>query len=101
MIAEGISPEETTNNGQNVFHFACIYSKVEICEYISERYVDFIHKKGKKDGTRHCMQQRTDIQNLLKFLNAKKVSFEHKSESDRNALHIACDNGHFEACEYI
>lgn len=38
---------------------------------------------------------------VLKFLNAKKVNFEHRSKSGRNALHIACDNGLFEACKYI
>lgn len=46
LIMEGISPEETTSNGQNVFHIACIYGKVEMCEYISERYVDLIQKES-------------------------------------------------------
>lgn len=101
LTAEGISPEETTSNGQNVFHIACIYGKVEMCEYISECYVDLIHKESKEGWNATLHATKNGHTNVLKFLNAKKVSFEHKSESDRNALHIACDNGHFEACEYI
>lgn len=101
LIAEGISPEETTSNGQNVFHIACIYGKVEMCEYISECYVDLIHKESKEGWNATLHAAKNGHTNVLKFLNAKKVSFKNKSESDRNALHIACDNGHFEACEYI
>lgn len=101
LVAEGISPEELTNNGQNVFHVACIYSKVEICEYISECYVDLIHKESKEGWNSTLHAAKNGHTNVLKFLNAKKVSFKNISESDRNALHIAYDNGHFEACEYI
>lgn len=101
LIAEGISPEETTSNGQNVFHIACIYGKVEMCEYISECYVDLIHKESKEGWNATLHAAKNGHTNVLKFLNAKKVSFKNKSESDRNALHISCDNGHFEACEYI
>lgn len=101
LVAKGISPEETTNNGQNAFHIACIYSKLEMCEYISERYVDLIHKESIEGWNAALHSAKNGHTNVLKFLNAKKVSFEHRTESDRNALHIACDNGHFEACEYI
>lgn len=101
LVADGISPEETTNNGQNVFHIACIYSKLEMCEYISDRYVNLIHKESKEGWNAALHAAKNGHTKVLKFLNAKKVSFEHKSESDRNALHIACDNGHFEACKYI
>lgn len=101
LVAEGISPWETTINGLNAFHIACIYGKVEICEYISEYYVDLIHKESKEGWNATLHAAKNGHINVLKFLNAKKVSFKHKSESDRNALHIACDNGHFEECEYI
>lgn len=101
LVAKGISPEETTNNGQNVFHIACIYDKLAMCEHISERYVALIYKESKEGWNATLHAAKNGHTNVLKFLNAKKVSFEHKSESDRNALHIACDNGHYEACEYI
>lgn len=101
LIAKGINPEETTNNGQNVFHIACIYSKLEMCEHISERYVALIHKESTEGWNATLYAAKNGHTNVLKFLKAKKVSFMHKSESARNALHIACDNGHFEACEYI
>lgn len=101
LVAKGISPEETTQNGQNVFHIACIYSKMEMCEYISDYYAALIHEESKEGWNATLHAAKNGNANVLKFLNAKKVSFERKSESDRNALHIACDNGHFEACKYI
>lgn len=97
LVAKGISPEETTKNGQNAFHIACIYTKLEMREYILERYVSLIHKESKEGWNATLLAAKNGHINVLKFLNAKKVSF----ESDRNALHIACNNGHFEACAYI
>lgn len=101
LVAKGIGPEETINNGQNAFHLACIYNKLECVNIFRNVTPILFIKKVKKDGTRLYMQQKMVIQMFLKFLNEKKVNFEHRSESGRNALHIACDNGHFEACTYI
>lgn len=34
-------------------------------------------------------------------MHTKDIDFRHTSESNRNALHIACDHGHLSACEKI
>lgn len=101
LVLKGISPWETTDHGQNAFHIACIYSKLEMCEYISVHYVSLIHKESKERWNATLHAAKNGHTNVLKFLHATNVSFEQKSESGRNALQIACDNGHFEACEYI
>lgn len=101
LIVKGINPEKTTNNRQNVFHIACVYSKLDMCEHISELYVALIHKESTVGWNATLYAAKNGHTNVLNLLKAKKVSFEHKSESARNALHIACDNGHFEACKYI
>lgn len=96
-----IDPKATTNNGQNTFHIACIYNQFEMCEYISKHYHDLISAECKEGWNATLYAAKNGNTKILKFLQKENVSFEHKSESSRNALHIACDNGHFEASKYL
>lgn len=101
LVKKYIDPEATTNKGQNVFHIGCIYNQFEMCEYIAKHYPDLKSKESNEGWNATLYAAKYGNTKVLQLLKDEKVSFEHKSESSRNALHIACDNGHFEASKYI
>lgn len=101
LATKCIDPKATTNNGQNAFHIACIYNQFEMCEYISKHYHDLISADCKEGWNATLYAAKNGNTKILKFLQKENISFEHKSESSRNALHIACDKGHIEASKYL
>lgn len=72
-----------------------------MCEYIFDNFNDLVVAKSKDGWTAASHATKNGNTDVLKFLVAKEVSLDHKSESDRNALHIASDNGHLEACIFL
>lgn len=96
-----IDHQATTDKGQNVFHISCIYNQFEMCKYIAKHYHDLKSKESNEGWNATLYAAKNGNTKVLKLLKNEKVSFEHKSESSRNALHIACDNGHIEASKYI
>ena len=101
LIEKGIDPKVTTSDRKNIFHIACIYGKLEICEFIGEKYKCLVFADDEDKWNAAMYASKNGNTDILQFLNKIKASFTHASASDRNALHIACDNGQFEACKFI
>lgn len=101
LVHNGIDAKAVTNMELNIFHIACIYNQLEMCEFIFDNFNDLVDAESNDGWTAALHAAKNGNADLLKFLVRKKVSLDHKSESDRNALHIACDNGHLEACKFL
>lgn len=101
LINKGIDAEAKTPNGLNIFHIACIYNKVEMCEFIFDNFNNLVHAESNGGWTAALHAAKKGNKDFLEFLVSKKANLDHKSESDRNAMHIACDNGHLEACKFL
>lgn len=101
LAANGIDVTATTNDEQNIFHLACIYDKLDMCEYIASNHDSLIRRECNERWNATLFAAKVGNTNILKFLHLSKFSFVHKSESDRNVLHIACDNGHLDSCKFI
>lgn len=101
LVHNGIDAKAVTNMELNIFHIACIYNQLEMCEFIFDNFNDLVDAESNDGWTAALHAAKNGNSDLLKFLVRKKVSLDHKSESDRNALHIACDNGHLEACKFL
>lgn len=101
LVDNGIDANAVTDNNLNIFHIACIYNQLKMCEFIFDKLNDLVHTKSNEGWTAALHAAKNGNTDLLKFLVAKKVSLDQKSESERNALHIACDNGQLEACKYL
>lgn len=103
LIDGGVDAMAVTNNEQNIFHIACIYNKLEVCEYISKeiQLQDLMSSKSKDGWNAILHAARNGNKDILRFLYKEKLNFEDCSESKRNALHISCDNGHLTTCKYI
>lgn len=101
LAQNGIDAKAVTNTKENIFHIACVFNKLEICKYISKEFKELLSSECEDgwDATLHAAKNGNT--NILKFLKKVKVSLKHQSVSGRNALHIACDNGHLDACKYI
>lgn len=101
LAKKGIDAISKTSDGQNVFHIACIHSKLDMCHYISNHYhyLMFEECSGKWNALLYAAKNGNT--SILEFLQTEYVNFCHTSESNRNALHVACDNGHLIACEKI
>ena len=103
LIEHNADAKATTKNGQNIFHIACIYNHLEMCRYISRlnQFHDLLTAVCADNWNATLHAAKNGHKNILNFLLEKKVSFAHLSESKRNALHVACDHGHFDACKFI
>nr|XP_022302832.1 uncharacterized protein LOC111110570 [Crassostrea virginica] len=103
LIEHNADARATTKNGQNIFHIACIYNHLEMCRYISDisQFHDLPTAVCTDSWNATLHAAKNGHMTILKFLFEKNVSFTHSSESKRNALHVACDHGHFDACKFI
>ncbi|XP_062614336.1 putative ankyrin repeat protein RF_0381 [Saccostrea cucullata] len=96
-----LNVNETTNDGQNIFHIACIHGNLDMCQFIAENYNKLISAVDNDAWNATLYAAKQGHIHILKFLRANGVSFNNQSKSKRNALHIACDNGHKPVCEFI
>lgn len=101
LVDNGVDAKAVTDEELNIFHIACIYNQLEMCEYIFDKFNDLVVAKSNDGWTASLHAAKNGNTDILMFLDAKEVSLDHKSESDRNALHIACNNGHLEACRFL
>lgn len=101
LVDNGVDAKAVTEKELNIFHIACIYNQLEMCEFIFDNFNDLVDAESNDGWTAALYAAKNGNADLLKFLDEKKVSLDHKSESDRNAMHIACDNGHLEACKFL
>lgn len=101
LAKKGVDAISKTNDGQNIFHVACIHNKLDMCHFISNHYhyLMFEECTGKWNALLYAAKNGNT--SILEFLQTKDIDFRHTSESNRNALHIACDHGHLSACEKI
>lgn len=101
LVDNGIDAKAVTDRELNIFHIACIYNRLEMCKFIFDYFNDLVVAKSNDGWTAALYAAKNGNTECLKFLVAKKVSVDHKSESDRNILHIACDNDHLDACTFL
>ena len=101
LIDKGIDPSVTTDDKKNIFHIACIYNNLNMCEFIAEKYSSLANAEDEDKWNAVMFAAKNGHTEILHFLKRFRASFTHASESARNALHIACDNGQFEACKFI
>lgn len=101
LVEKGIDARAVTNDEQNIFHIACIYNRLEMCEFVSKNFHELMFSKSKEGWNATLHAARNGNLEVLKFLRKENISFKHRSESDRNALHIACDHGHLDTCKYV
>lgn len=101
LVDNGIDAKAVTYMELNIFHIACIYNQLKMCEFIFDNFNDLVDAESNDGWTAALHAAKNGNTDFLKFLVAKEVSLDHKSESNRNALHIACDNGQLEACRFL
>lgn len=101
LVDNGINAKEVTEKELNIFHIACIYNRLEMGKFIFDNFNDLVAVKSNDDWTAALYAAKNGNTEFLKFLFENEVGLDHKSESDRNALHIACDNGHLESCIFL
>lgn len=101
LCDNGVDAKAVTDKELNIFHIACIYNRLEMCKFIFDNFNDLVVAESNGGWTAALHAAKNGNTECLKFLVAKEVSLDHKSESDRNILHIACDNGHLEACTFL
>lgn len=101
LVDNGVEAKAVTEKELNIFHIACIYNQLEMCEFIFDNFNDLVVAKSNDGWTAALHAAKNGNTECLKLLVAKEFSLDDKSESDRTALHIACDNGHLEACIYL
>nr|XP_022297396.1 uncharacterized protein LOC111106843 isoform X2 [Crassostrea virginica] len=103
LIEHNADARAITNFGHNIFHIACIYNHLEMCRFISElgKFNDLLSAECTEKWNATLYAAKNGHTDVLNFLLEKNVSFTHSSASGRNALHIACDNGHFDSCKVI
>lgn len=101
LVDNGIDAKAVTEKELNIFHIACIYNQLEMGKYIFDNFNVLVAAKSNDDWTAALYAAKNGNTDFLKFLYEKKVCLNHKSESDRNTLHIACDNGHLETCIFL
>lgn len=101
LVDNGIDAKAVTEKELNIFHIACIYNRLEMGKFIFDNFNDLVALKSNDDWTAALHAAKNGNTGFLKFLFENEVWFDHKSESDRNALHIACDNGHLESCIFL
>lgn len=101
LVEKGIDARAVTNNEQKIFHIACIYNRLDMCEFISKNFHELMFSKSKEGWNATLHAARNGNLEVLKFLRKENISFKNRSESDRNALHIACDHGHLDTCKYV
>lgn len=101
LIKKGINPKALTKTKLNIFHIACVYNQLEMCEFIAINFHALMFKTSNEEwnATLHAAKNGNTI--ILEFLHKNEVNIEHNSVSKRNALHVACDNGHLNACQYL
>lgn len=101
LVKKDINATAVTNKKENIFHIACIYNRLEMCKYIFSELNDLVIAKCEDGWNATLHAAKNGYVEILKFLKEKNISLEHQSESNRNALHIACDNQRLKACEYL
>lgn len=101
LIDNGVDAEAVTDNKLNIFHIACIYNQLEMCEFIFDNFNDLVFAQSNEGWTAALHAAKNGNTMCLKLLVAKRVSIGQQSESGRTALHSACDNGHLDACIFL
>lgn len=101
LVDNGIDAKAVTDRELNIFHIACIYNQLEMGKFIFDYFNDLVTAKTFNDWTAALHAAKNGHTDFLKFLFENRVGIDHKSRSDRNALHNACDNGHLEASIFL
>lgn len=101
LLDNGIDAKAVTENKLNILHIACIYNQLEMCKFIFDTFGDLVDAESNDGWTAALHAAKNGNTDFLDFLASKKVSLDHKSESNRNSLHIACGNGHLKACKFL
>ena len=101
LVKNNVDAMAKTNNGQNIFHIACSYNKLEMCRFISEQFFDILSLKCMEGWNATLYAAKNSDTKVLELLKEKQISFEHCSTTNRNALHVACDNGNVDACMFL
>lgn len=101
LVENGIDAKAVTVNKLNIFHIACIYNKLEMCKYIFDNFNDLVVAESNDGWTAALHAAKNGNTDVLKFLVEQGMRLNLKSETDRNALHIACDHGHFKVSKFL
>ncbi|XP_078340833.1 uncharacterized protein LOC144627513 isoform X2 [Crassostrea virginica] len=101
LVKNNVDALAKTNNGQNIFHIACSYNKLEMCRFISEKFFALLSLECTEGWNATLYAAKNSDTKVLEFLKEKQISFEHCSTTNRNALHVACDNGNVDACMFL
>lgn len=72
-----------------------------MCKFIFDNFNDLVVAESNDGETAVLNAAKNGNTDFLKFLVAQGIRLNLKSESDRNALHIACVHGHFEASKFL
>ena len=72
-----------------------------MCKFIAQQYPDFVNAENEDKWNSVMFAAKNGHVKILQYLHDHKASFTNISESNRTALHVACDHGHIDACKYL
>ncbi|XP_062597146.1 ankyrin-2-like, partial [Saccostrea cucullata] len=101
LAEKGVDTTHKNKVGSNILHVACLYSKLEMCQYIIQHYPEML-KQINDEGWNAtlCAAQGGNVE-ILDFLAENVVDTTHKNKYRSNILHIACSNSKSEMCQHI
>ncbi|XP_062620998.1 ankyrin-3-like [Saccostrea cucullata] len=98
---EGLSVTETTKDNLTILHIACLYTQIEMCQYILSQYpylLKALDTKGRNAA--HFAAQGGDVR-ILQLLAEAGLPATETTKDNLTILQTACGNAQYEMCQHI
>ena len=101
LISRGCVVMDKDNYGHTVLHYACDKGKLELAQYLVEKYQDFLTIRDNTGHSPYLVAGFSGSVELVKFLISHGCDVMDKDSVGRTVLHYACDKGKLELAQYL
>ncbi|XP_055999077.1 uncharacterized protein LOC125656784 isoform X1 [Ostrea edulis] len=101
LADNGVDVKHKSSGDRDILNVACVHSNLEMSRYILQTYPDLLNSVD-NDGWNAALHaaQGGNVK-ILQLLADNEVDVKHKTNDDRNILHVACAHSNLEISRYI
>ncbi|XP_061186968.1 putative ankyrin repeat protein RF_0381 [Saccostrea echinata] len=101
LLLNGILASHTTRNNKTILHFACLYGRSPMCQFILTKFPDMVEMVDEKVWNAAHFAVNGGHVNILRLLIQYKVHVKAATTAKLIIRHIACENNHYKMCQFI
>ncbi|XP_062574844.1 serine/threonine-protein phosphatase 6 regulatory ankyrin repeat subunit B-like [Saccostrea cucullata] len=101
LIKKNMDINTVQKDGETILHQCCRSGKMEMCEYLVNKFSDLLEIKDNNGWTVLHSACRGGSLKIVTFLINRGLDFNALSSDGKGILHRACFSGKFQICDYL